>query len=113
MSNMVASVSDHCDPGVDINDVVITKVTSDELDNAPGSDDGNTVNDIVIAPDCKSVQLRSERNSSLDGRVYTVTLKVSDSAGNTTTATRKVTVSIGSGTAVDSGPAYTVISGCP
>jgi hypothetical protein len=112
---MVAGASDHCDPGVDINDVVITRVTSDELDNAPGNDDGNTVNDIVIAPNCKSVQLRSERNNNLNGRVYTVTLKVTDSSGNVTTATRKVTVPIspGAGAAVDSGIAYTVNSACP
>ena len=113
MSAMVASASDHCDSGVDINDVVITKVTSDELDNAPGNDDGNTVNDIVIAANCKSVQLRAERNGSLNGRVYTVTLKVSDSAGNSTTTTRKITVQTGSGAAVDSGIAYTVNSLCP
>jgi hypothetical protein len=113
MSALVASASDHCDPNVDINDVVITKVTSDELDDAPGSDDGSTVNDIVIAANCKSVQLRAERNGSLNGRVYTITLKVSDSAGNTTTATRKVSVRVGSGAAVEDGPAYTVLSGCP
>jgi hypothetical protein len=110
---MVASASDHCDPGVDINDVVITKVTSDELDNAPGNDDGNTVNDIVIAANCKSVQLRAERNGILNGRVYTVTLKVVDSAGNATTTTRKVSVVVGGGAAVDSGIAYTVNSSCP
>jgi DNA/RNA endonuclease G (NUC1)/predicted extracellular nuclease len=113
MSDMVASASDHCDSSVDISDVVITKVTSDELDDAPGNDDGSTINDIVIAPNCRSVQLRAERNGSLNGRVYTVTLKVADSAGNTTTTTRKITVPIGSATAVDSGPAYTVNSLCP
>lgn len=115
MTDMVASASDHCDSNVDINDVVITKVTSDEADNVPGTDDGNTLNDIVIAADCKSVQLRAERNGSLDGRVYTVTLKVTDSSGNVTTATRQVTVQIspGSGAGVDSGTAYTVLSSCP
>jgi hypothetical protein len=77
--------------------------------------DGNTLNDIVIAADCKSLQLRAERDANRNGRVYTVTLKVTDSSGNVTTATRKVTVPIspGAGAAVDSGPAYTVNSGCP
>jgi hypothetical protein len=105
----VASASDSCDASVNINKVVISKVTSDEIEN--GNGDGNTSNDIVIAPDCKSVQLRSEREGGGDGRVYTVTLKVKDSAGNVTTATRKVVVPKGSGTPVDSGVNYTV-NGC-
>lgn len=115
ISDLVASASDYCDSGVDITDVVITKVTSDELEDAPGSDDGSTLNDIVIAPDCKSVQLRAERNGTLNGRVYTITLKVADSANNVTTVTRQVTVPIspGVGAAIDSGPKYTVNSSCP
>jgi predicted extracellular nuclease len=115
MSDMVASAADAGDPNITIDDVVITQVTSDELENAPGSTDGNTVNDIVIAGDCKSVQLRAERNASLDGRVYTVTLQVTDAGGNVTTATRKITVRIspGFGAAIDSGPVYTVNSACP
>ena len=47
--------------------MVIDKVTSDEIEN--GNGDGNTMNDIVIAGDCKSVQLRSEREGNGDGRV--------------------------------------------
>jgi hypothetical protein len=46
-----------------------------------GDADGNTTNDIVIAADCKSVQLRSERNETLNGRVYVITLRVHDAAG--------------------------------
>ena len=57
------------------NSVVIEKVTSDEPDNAPGGGDGNTSNDIVIAGNCKSVQLRSERDENKNGRVYAVTLR--------------------------------------
>ncbi|HST51887.1 MAG TPA: Ig-like domain-containing protein [Pyrinomonadaceae bacterium] len=109
IANFVASVSDHCDASVDINDVVISQVTSDEADTGGGS--GNTTHDIVIAPDCKSVQLRSERDGTGDGRVYTITLKVRDSGGNVTTATRQVFVPKGSGPAVDSGAHYTV-NGC-
>jgi len=95
---------------------VIQKVSSDELEENPLGADGNTLNDIVIAPDCKSVQLRRERDGNLNGRVYTITFKVSDSFGNSTTAT--VTVSVpknNNGTAVDNGPAagYTVNSLCP
>ena len=115
MSDMVVSAGDAGDPNIDINDVVISQVTSDELENAPGSVDGNTINDIVIAADCKSVQLRAERNGSLDGRVYTVTLRVTDALGKVTTATRLVTVRLspGQGPAVDSGPMYSVIGSCP
>ena len=60
------------------------------------------------------MQLRADRNG--DGRVYTLTFRVRDGAGNTGFATAKVTVPHDQGNGndvVDSGPAYTVISGCP
>ncbi|HEY0408336.1 MAG TPA: Ig-like domain-containing protein [Pyrinomonadaceae bacterium] len=109
LANLVASVSDLCDGGVDINDVVISQVTSDEIEN--GNGDGNTLNDIVIAPDCKSVQLRAEREGGGDGRVYKITLKVKDSSGNITTAVRQVIVPKSGSSATDSGAHYTV-NGC-
>ena len=68
MSQMVQSASDAEDGNL-INIVVIEKVTSDKPDNASGGD-GNTSNDIVIADDCKSVQLRSERDGTKNGHVY-------------------------------------------
>jgi hypothetical protein len=110
ISQLVASVSDLCDSGVDINDVVITQVTSDEPENANGNGDGNTVNDMVITPDCKSLQVRREREGSGNGRVYTVTVQVKDSSGNVATAVRKIFVP-GSGPVIDSGAQYTV-NGC-
>jgi hypothetical protein len=110
MSQLVASASDLCDASVDINDVVISQVTSDEPEDAVGNGDGNTLNDIVITPDCKSLQLRKERAGGGDGRVYTITLKVKDSSGNVATAVRKVYVPQ-SGPVVDSGAQYTV-NGC-
>jgi hypothetical protein len=93
--------------------VKIAKVTSDEANDSSG--DGNTTNDILIAPDCKSVQLRSERMGNGNGRVYTITFKVTDASGNVSTATAKVTVphSQNGSAAVDDGPHYTVLSGCP
>jgi hypothetical protein len=115
VTDFVASASSSCDASVDINDVVIQKVSSDEPENSAGAD-GNTLNDIVIAPDCKSVQLRRERDGGLNGRVYTITFKVTDSFGNSSTATVKVYVPINNnGTAVDDGAAagYTVNSLCP
>ncbi|MBV8859879.1 MAG: HYR domain-containing protein [Acidobacteria bacterium] len=108
ISQLVASASDSCDPSVNINKVVISQATSDEVEN--GNGDGNTSNDIVIAPDCKSLQLRAEREGGGDGRVYRVTLKVKDSSGNVATAVRTITVPK-SGPAVDSGVHYTV-NGC-
>ena len=92
VSDLVASASDLCDPGVSLNSVVIASVSSDEPDNSAG--DGNTINDIVIAPGCKSVQLRAERMGGGNGRVYTITFKVTDGSGNSTTVTAKVTSSM-------------------
>jgi hypothetical protein len=110
IAQLVASVSDLCDSSVDISDVVISKVTSDEPEDANGNGDGNTLNDIVITPDCKSLQVRAERSGNGNGRVYTVTLQVKDSSGNVATATRKIFVP-NSGPVVDSGVQYTV-NGC-
>lgn len=116
VSDFVSSATAGCDSHDVTSSVVIQKVSSDELEENPAGADGNTFNDIVIAPDCKSVQLRRERDGNLNGRVYTITFKVTDSFGNSTTATVKVNVPINNnGTAVDNGPAagYTVNSLCP
>lgn len=112
VTDFVASASDDCDPTVNINSVYILKITSDEVEN--GSADGNTLNDIIIGASCKTAQLRAERSTNGDGRVYTITFKVKDSAGNFTTATAKVTVRTSpNNPAVDSGLGYTVNSVCP
>ena len=115
VSDLVAGASDHCDAGVNLSSVYISQVTSDEAENENGNGDGNTFNDIVIAANCRSVQLRSEREGNGNGRVYTITFKVTDASGNVTTATAKVTVphSQNGSAAVDDGPHYTVLSGCP
>jgi hypothetical protein len=113
VADLVSSVTDNCDSSIGISSVRITGVTSDEPNNSGG--DGNTTNDIVIAPDCKSVQLRVERMGGSNGRVYTITFEVTDSSGNSSTATAKVTVpkSQNGSAAIDDGPHYTVVSGCP
>jgi hypothetical protein len=111
VSDFVTSASDNCDANVSLSSVVIEKVTSDEIEN--GNGDGNTINDIVISADCKSVQLRSEREGDGNGRVYTITFLVRDASGNTTRATATVVVQKNPGeTAVDSGVHYTVNSSC-
>ena len=113
-SNFGASASG-CDGDL-TNSIVIASVASDELEDNPGGADGNTLNDIVIAADCKSVQLRTERDANLNGRVYTITFRVTDSQGNTTTATATVSVPVNGSndTAINGpGPGYTVTSLCP
>jgi uncharacterized repeat protein (TIGR01451 family) len=111
LTQFVTGATDNCG-GISINDVVIEKVTSDEIEN--GNGDGNTTNDIVIAANCKSVQLRSEREGNGNGRVYTITFKVTDTHGNVGRVTARVVVPHNPGeTAVDSGVQYTVNGTCP
>jgi hypothetical protein len=107
VTDLVAGASDNFDATVNLSSVEIASVSSDEGTAADG--------DIVIGATCKSVQLRAERNGSGDGRVYTITFRVRDAAGNTGYATATVTVPHDQGhpNAVDSGVAYTVNSGCP
>jgi hypothetical protein len=104
VSDLVKSASDSCDSGVNLNSVVIAKVTSDEgsLSN----------NDIIIGADCKSVQLKADRSNNGNGRVYTITFRVRDAAGNATTLTRQVIIPRTGIGAIDSGVAYTVTSSC-
>jgi hypothetical protein len=116
VSDFVSSATAGCGGGDITNSVVIQKVTSDEPEDSATGGDGTTLNDIVIAANCKSVQLRRERDGGLNGRVYTITFKVTDSFGNTATATVKVNVPItNGGSTVDNGAAagYTVNSLCP
>ena len=111
MSQMVVSATDDCDGDVTGN-VVVESVTSDEQDNAGG--DGNTINDILIASDCRSVQLRAERDGTQNGRVYSITLRVGDSSGNVTHAQFKVSVPHSpKNAAIEDPPAVTVLGNCP
>lgn len=112
VADFVLEVTDNRDP-MSVSDAVITRVTSDEADDATGGGDGKTVNDIVIAPGCRSVDLRAERVGGGNGRVYKIHVAAADASGNVGTATYQVTVphdSSGS-SAVDDGPAFT-IEGC-
>jgi hypothetical protein len=116
VADLIPTLISIADPSVDISDVTISQVTSDEAEN--GNGDGNTLNDIVIAPDCKSVQVRAERAGNTNGRVYTITLKVKhviegENTVSTSTVLLKVPKSQGNSCAVDDGPHYTVTSNCP
>jgi hypothetical protein len=112
VTDFVASATSNCFGNI-LSSVVIAGVTSDETEN--GNGDGNTANDIVIAANCKSVQLRSERDGGGDGRVYTITFRVTDAAGNVSTATATVTVphSQNGSPAINSGVHYSVNGTCP
>jgi uncharacterized repeat protein (TIGR01451 family) len=112
LTQFVTGATDSCDTVLGISSVVIEKVTSDEVENGAG--DGDTLNDIVIAADCKSVQLRAERQNNGNGRVYTITFKVTDASGNVGRATAKVFAPKNLGqTSGDSGVHYTVNGTCP
>jgi hypothetical protein len=113
VSDLLVAAADSCDAGINLSNVVIAQVTSDEVENKPGLSDGNTVNDIVIGPDCKSVQLRAERDNQGNGRVYTITMRVQDANGNTSTVTSQIKVRRLLQPAVDSGPQFTVAGNCP
>ncbi|MCZ6595089.1 MAG: BspA family leucine-rich repeat surface protein, partial [Bacteroidetes bacterium] len=114
LSQIFVSVSDNC-VALSIDDVNISVVSSDEeedLQGPGGGVDGNTVDDIVIASDCRSVQLRKERNFMRNGRVYTINLAVDDGNGNIGVASVQVHVPRSpNGTAIDDGVAYQEICG--
>jgi predicted outer membrane repeat protein len=116
VTDFVASATS-CVDGNITGSVVIASISSDEPEDNLFGADGTTLNDIVIAADCKSAQLRAERDGNLNGRVYTITFKVTDSAGNTTTATATVSVPINQNGAAaindGAGAGYTVNSACP
>ena len=114
LNDLIASASDTCELGLNLSRAVITQVASDEPEDMSGIRDGNTLNDIVIASDCKSVQLRSERDLLGNGRVYTISLKVRDASGNQAQKSANVIVPklLSGGQATDDGPLYVVSSAC-
>ncbi len=74
--------------------ITLVSVTSNEPDNGMG--DGNTTNDIVIIDDFH-FRLRAERSGQGRGRVYTITYRVADAAGNDATASVAVAVPLNRG----------------
>jgi Leucine-rich repeat (LRR) protein len=91
VAQCVVSVTSVCGD-VSVDDIVVTRVTSDEEEDAQGNGDGATNADILIAENCTSVELRKERAGTGNGRVYTIYLAVDDEAGNIGTATLEVQV---------------------
>ena len=90
-ADLAGSVTDNCSD-LSPADLVITKAVSNEPDNDIGVGDGNTFGDIVISPGGGSVQLRAERQGTGSGRIYTVTLEVTDDWGNQGEATVEIKV---------------------
>ena len=85
---VTATVTDDHDPAPVFE---LVSVTSNEPDNAPGIGDGNTVNDIVMV-DADSFLLRAERAGNGTGRIYTITYRAVDAAGNAAVASVEVFV---------------------
>lgn len=113
-ADVIAAISDGCDDDLALTDVIITSVSSDEPEDASGGGDGNTLNDIVISSDCKSVDLRVERSGSGNGRVYRIHCAVTDACGNTGTASFPVSVrrNNGGSAAVEDAASYSVDGTC-
>lgn len=75
--------------------ILLQSVRSDEPDNAAGTGDGNTVDDIqgaLVGTEDFGFQLRAERSAAGDGRTYTVTYRATDASGNVATAAATVMV---------------------
>jgi hypothetical protein len=92
MVDVTASVT-VADSGSGSAGFVLVSATSSEPDNGLG--DGDTANDIqdfeIGKPDTQG-QLRAERSGLGNGRVYTLTYRASDAAGNVQTCTATATV---------------------
>lgn len=89
VTDFVTAVTDDCSE-ITLDDLVIRQVTSDEPEDGKG--DGHTLDDIVIALDGKSVDLRIERQGMGGGRIYTVTIEAVDDKGNIASEAFKVQV---------------------
>lgn len=75
--------------------VVLDAIASSEPDDAPGSGDGNTQNDVQDAAFGTAdfaFSLRAERATGGAGRSYAVTYRAVDASGNSSTATSIVSV---------------------
>lgn len=106
VSDFIASVSDNC-TDLESSSVMITHVTSDEVEDVGGGGDGNTHDDMSF--NNGGLDLRAERQGGGNGRVYTVYLEVSDEAGNSNTASYQVHVPHSKkSSVVDDGAVYSV-----
>jgi len=109
-SSHTVSLSDCIEAAVDQCDgtAVTTRIVGVTSDEPAGH--GKKGDDILIADDGASVQLRAARDGSGDGRVYTIFATAADDDGNATQVTCQVQVphDQSGGPAVDSGAAYCI-----
>lgn len=84
------TVFDYCDP---MPEVVLLSIVSTEADNGLGdADTPNDIQEAVLGTDDRQFKVRAERSGQGSGRIYTVTYRATDSAGNSTDAAATVTV---------------------
>jgi hypothetical protein len=103
LTDCIEASVDQCD-GTTVTSRIVG-VTSDEP-----AGHGKEGDDILIADDGASVQLRALRDGSGDGRVYTIFATAADDDGNATQVTCQVQVphDQSGAPAVDSGAAYCI-----
>ena len=71
----------------------LVSITSNEPDVAPGAGDfPNDIQGATYGTDDRQFQLRAERVGAANGRVYTVTYRVTDFNGNSTLVSSTVAV---------------------
>jgi len=102
---------DACGNRINLSQVVVVEVKSDEPEDHKG--DGRTVDDIIVM--CpNTVKLRAERMGGGDGRVYTVTYRITAENGESTDAEARVFVphDASDDSAVDSHGGYSVEPDC-
>jgi hypothetical protein len=100
----LVTLSGATDPDGDTVTLTVKGVTQDEPLNGTG--DGDAAPDAATGTGPNSVQLRSERSGSGDGRVYKISFEASDGRGGTCTGTTTVSVPKSQATAanvIDSG----------
>ena len=84
--------------------VALASVVSNEPDDAPGSGDGNTTNDIQDAAtgtEDLQFKVRAERSAAGSGRTYSVTYRSTDTQGNASSQSVPVLVAHDQGGVVD------------
>lgn len=115
LADCAQAATDNCGGTMDLQQsATLIRVESDETEDALLSLNLFKCDDIKLAADRKSAQLRAESSLIGNGRVYTMVYEVKDASGNATTGTCKVKVpSLQGLISIGVGPAYCQGTGCP